>query len=145
MRVNFVMKIMSIDLGLARTGIAISDLTGTFAHPFCVIKERKTNILIEKIIDIILNENIEEVVIGLPKNMDGSLGESAQRAISFSKDLGKQTDVNIIMQDERNTTVLAHNYLNVTDVRGKKRKEIIDSVAATIILQDYLDFRRNKS
>ena len=77
--------------------------------------------------------------------MDGSLGESAQRAMSFSKDLGGQIDVNIVMQDERNTTVLAHNYLNITDVRGKKRKEIIDSVAATIILQDYLDFRRNKS
>ena len=139
------MKIMSIDLGLARTGIAISDLSKTFAHPFCVIKERKTDILVEKIKDIVLKENVEEVVIGLPKNMDGSLGESAQRAMSFSKDLGEQIDVNIVMQDERNTTVLAHNYLNITDVRGKKRKEIIDSVAATIILQDYLDFRRNKS
>ena len=139
------MKIMSIDLGLVRTGIAISDITATFAHPFCVINERKGDALVEKIKDIVLKENVEEIVVGLPKNMDGSLGESAQRAMAFSKDLGEKTNVNIIMQDERNTTVLAHNYLNITDVRGKKRKEIIDSVAATIILQDYLDFRRNKS
>ena len=139
------MKIMSIDLGLVRTGIAISDLSETFAHPFCVIKERKKDILIEKIKDIVLKENVGAIVVGLPKNMDGSLGESAQRAISFSKDLGEQIDVDIVMQDERNTTVLAYNYLNIADVRGKKRREIIDSVAATIILQDYLDFRRNKS
>lgn len=145
MKVNFIMKIMSIDLGIVRTGIAISDTDETLASPFCVIKERKEEKLIEHIKNIIIKEKINEIVLGLPKNMDGSQGESAQRVIDFMDELKKHININIVLKDERNTTVLAHRYLNINDVRNKKRKAVIDSVAATIILQDYLDFRRNKN
>ena len=139
------MKILSIDLGRARTGIAISDVTELYAHPLCVINERKEDNLAQKIISIAKENNVEEIVLGLPKNMDGSLGESAQRAIAFGEKLKEHLSIPLVMRDERNTTVMAHNYLNTTDVRGKKRKAVVDSVAATIILQDYLEFRRNRN
>ena len=139
------MKILGIDLGRARTGLALSDITELYAHPLCVISERREDSLAKKIISIIEENNVDKVVLGLPKNMDGSLGESAQRAIAFGEKLKEFLNITIVMQDERNTTVMAHNYLNATDVRGKKRKSVVDSVAATIILQDYLDFRRNEN
>lgn len=137
------MRIMSVDLGKVRTGIALSDINEYLASPFCVIKERNREILAGKISNLAGENNVSQIVIGLPLNMDGSEGESAKSAREFSKTLSKFTDVKILLQDERGTTISAHGYLNVTDTRGKKRKAVVDAVAATIILQDYLDFRRN--
>ena len=137
------MKIMSVDLGKVRTGIALSDINEYLASPFCVIKERNREILAGKISNLAGENNVSQIVIGLPLNMDGSEGESAKSAREFSKTLSKFTDAKILLQDERGTTISAHGYLNVTDTRGKKRKAVVDAVAATIILQDYLDFRRN--
>ena len=84
------------------------------------------------------------LVVGLPLNMDGSAGESAQNALAVADRLREVTGLPVEMKDERGTTVSAHNYLNTTDTRGKKRKAVVDAVAATIILQDYLDYRRNQ-
>ena len=86
----------------------------------------------------------EVIVLGLPKNMDGSEGESAQNARNFSVLLKEKTGREVVLHDERGTTVTAHGYLNNTNTRGKKRKEVVDSVAAVIILEDYMRFRRNK-
>lgn len=137
------MKIMSVDLGKVRTGIAVSDINEYLASPLCVIKERDREILAKKVSDIANENNVLQIVVGLPLNMDGSKGESAKAADEFSKILSKYTDADIILQDERGTTISAHSYLNVTNTRGEKRKSVVDAVAATIILQDYLDFRRN--
>lgn len=137
------MKIMSVDLGKVRTGIALSDINEYLASPLCVIKERDREILAKKVSDIANENNVLQIVVGFPLNMDGSKGESAKAADEFSKILSKYTDADIILQDERGTTISAHSYLNVTNTRGEKRKSVVDAVAATIILQDYLDFRRN--
>lgn len=137
------MKIISVDLGKVRTGIAVSDINEYLASPLCVIKERDREILAKKVSDIANENNVLQIVVGLPLNMDGSKGESAKAADEFSKILSKYTDADIILQDERGTTISAHSYLNVTNTRGEKRKSVVDAVAATIILQDYLDFRRN--
>jgi putative holliday junction resolvase len=81
--------------------------------------------------------------VGLPKNMDGSEGESAQNARAFAERLHNETGLQVDLQDERGTTITAHNFLNDTNTRGKKRKNVVDEVAATIILQNYLDKRKN--
>lgn len=138
-----VMVILAVDLGKVRTGIAVSDKGELLASPVCVIKESNGDLLIKKIIEIVNEYKVEEIVIGLPKNMDGTEGGSAAYAREFSDILREKTNLNIVMQDERGTTITAHNYLNITDKKGKKRKEIVDSVAAVIILQDYLDHRKN--
>lgn len=137
------MIIMSVDLGLARTGLAICDKTELLSSPLCVIEERDLDILADKITQKAKENRAELIVVGLPKNMDGSEGESAQRARAFAEALSEKTGLECAMQDERGTTITAHNYLNFTDTRGKKRKSVIDSVAATIILEDYLAYRKN--
>jgi len=90
-----------------------------------------------------VNLKSEIVVVGLPKNMDGSEGESAQNARAFAERLHNETGLQVDLQDERGTTITAHNFLNDTNTRGKKRKNVVDEVAATIILQNYLDKRKN--
>lgn len=138
------MKIMSVDLGKVRTGIALSDKNEYLASPLCVINEIDRDKLAKKVAKIANDNGVLEIVLGLPLNMDCSEGESAKSAREFLSTLSKYTDIKTVLQDERGTTISAHNYLNVTGTKGKKRKAVIDAVAATIILQDYLDFRRNK-
>ncbi|MEE1319403.1 MAG: Holliday junction resolvase RuvX [Ruminococcus sp.] len=137
------MIIMSVDLGKARTGIAVCDKTEFLASPYTVIFEKSPNKLPEKVAQAVRDTKAELVVVGLPKNMDGSEGESAQNARNFAKTIEEMTGVKTVMQDERGTTITAHNFLNTTNTRGKKRKNVVDEVAATIILQDYLDKRRS--
>ena len=93
--------------------------------------------------ETVVNLKAEIVVVGLPKNMDGSEGESAQNARAFAERLHNETGLQVDLQDERGTTITAHNFLNDTNTRGKKRKNVVDEVAATIILQNYLDKRKN--
>ena len=138
------MIIMSVDLGKARTGIALSDKSEFLASPHTVIFEKSSKILPEKVAQTARDANAELIVVGLPKNMDGSEGESAQNARAFAEKLEELTGLPTVMQDERGTTVTAHNYLNATNTRGKKRKNVVDAVAAVIILQDYLDSKKNK-
>ena len=138
------MIILGIDLGRARTGVAVCDKNEILASPVCVLNEKNMKALIVKICGIVAEKNAEEIVLGLPKNMDGSEGESAQFSRKFGEKLEKSAKIPVIMQDERGTTITAAGYLNQADVRGVHRKQAIDAVAATIILQNYIDYRRNQ-
>lgn len=136
------MIIVSVDLGKARTGLAISDKMGFLASPLTMIEEKSPQKILEKVAQAIIESKAELIVVGLPKNMDGSEGESAQNARAFAEKLTEITGLKTVMQDERGTTITAHGYLNERDVRGKKRKAQVDTVAASIILQNYLDSHR---
>ncbi len=136
------MKILAVDLGKARTGIAVSDVGERLASPVGTITEYTDQRLLQKVADAAKEQSAEMVVVGHPKNMDGTRGESAKRAEEFAKTLGELTGLPVELWDERMTTVSAIGYLNQTDVRGKKRKQVVDTVAATIILQDFLDSRK---
>lgn len=137
------MIIMSVDLGKARTGIAVSDSGESFAFPKKVITEYNTERLVEKIKLSADEYNAELIVVGLPKNMDGSIGFRAEECSSIAEKIKEASSLPIVLWDERCTTVSAHTALNYTDTKGKKRKEVIDAVAAVIILEDYLAFRKN--
>ncbi len=136
------MIVMSVDLGHARTGLAVSDRSGFLASSLCVISEKNDEKLIEKIAEQADEVKAELLVVGLPRNMDGSEGESAQRARDIAERLSEKTGLPHVMQDERGTTITAHAYLSTGNVYGKKRKQRVDAVAASIILQDYLDSRK---
>ena len=137
------MIIMSLDLGKARTGIAVSDRSESFAFPKAVITEYNTEKLIEKIAVYVNEIRPSLIVVGHPKNMDGSEGERAKECAQISEAVKNKTGVEVVLWDERCTTVSAHTALNYTDTRGKKRKQVIDAVAAVIILEDYLNYRKN--
>lgn len=132
------MIIMAVDLGLVRTGLAVSDSGEAFAFPRDVITERNEEKLIEKICAAAKEYGAGRIVAGLPKNMDGSLGERALACERIAKKIAEKSGIETVMFDERCTTLSAHTYLNMNDVRGKKRKETVDAVAATVILEDYL-------
>lgn len=136
------MIIISVDLGKARTGLAISDKTGFLASPLMMIEEKSPQKILEKVSQAVVSNKAELVVVGLPKNMDGSEGDSAKSAREFADRLSELSGIKTIMQDERGTTITAHGYLSARDVKGKKRKAQVDQVAAAIILQDYLDSNR---
>ena len=139
------MIIMAADLGFSRTGLAVCDKFEMLASPFAVIKEKNRNILAQKISADILNTNSELLVMCLPKNMDGTHGSSVKNTYDFCELLKQYTDVKIQFWDERRTTISASAYLNETNTRGKKRKNIIDAVSAVIILQNYLEYRKNST
>ena len=134
---------MAIDLGKARTGLAVCDKSEILASPIGTIQEKDDEKLILKIIENLTSYKAEMAVIGLPKNMDGSLGESSQRAQKFAEQLKEKINIPVNLWDERRTTITAHNYLNQTNTRGKKRKNIIDTLSASIILENYLEYRKN--
>lgn len=137
------MIIMSVDLGDARTGIAVCGKSELIASPVTVIAEKDFEECIKKTAALAKEQRAQEVVVGLPKNMDGTVGARAEKCQLFAEKLAKLIDCPVKLWDERNTTVSAHNALNVTNTRGKKRKAVVDAVAATIILESYLEFRRN--
>ncbi len=136
------MIIMSVDLGKARTGIAVCDKTEFLASPYTVIFEKSPTKLPQRVAECAEKVNAELIVVGLPKNMDGTEGESAKNARETAKLISELSGIETVMQDERGTTITAHNFLNTTNTRGKKRKNVVDEVAATIILQDFLDKRK---
>lgn len=136
------MIIMGVDLGHARTGIAVCDKREILASPVKVITAYTNEKVAAEVTALAKELRAEKIVVGLPKNMDGSERESAQNARAFAAMLQESTGLPVVMQDERGTTVTAHGYLNETNVRGKKRKQTVDAVAAVIILQNYLDSTR---
>ena len=145
MEIKTVMKILAVDYGDVRTGLAVCDKLELLASPLCVIKETNFDELVKKIIEEILKNKAEEVVVGYPKNMDGTIGERAKKSERLADELKKNLkDMNVVLWDERNTTKSATIFLNETNTRGQKRKKIIDAVAATIILESYLKFRKRK-
>lgn len=139
------MIIMSVDYGDVRTGIALCDRLETLAYPVEVINQSYEPKLITRIREIIVKNKPELIVVGCPKNMDSSFGSRAEKCTEFGKHLENESGVKTVFWDERLTTVEAHNYLNTTNTRGNKRKNVVDAVAATIILQDYIDYRRNSN
>ncbi len=137
------MIILSVDLGKARTGLAICDKGEMLASPLAQINEKNMDVLLDKVSNVAVARQVEMIIVGLPKNMDGTEGDSAKDARDFAAKLKERTKLLVRMQDERGTTITAHKYLNATNTRGKKRKNVVDSVAATIILQNFLDSRNH--
>jgi len=133
------MKIMSIDYGDKRTGIAFCDEREILATPYTVIHESYQPKLLEKIIGIIAEEKPKKIVIGLPRNMDGSYGFRCDACRELGEKLKESVEIPVDYQDERLTTVMAHNVLSDNNVRGKKRKDTVDAVSAVMILQSYID------
>lgn len=139
------MIIMSVDFGDARTGIAICDKTEFLASPLTVIHQKDFETCANQVLQFAKENRVEQIVVGYPKNMNGTIGERAEKCQSFADLLKKDFNGEVALWDERSTTVSAHNFLNQTNTRGKKRKNIIDAVAATIILENYLLYRKNNT
>ena len=137
------MRILSVDLGKARTGLAVCDEGECLASPAGVLEEYNRDKLLLRIAAEAEKHRAEMLVVGLPRNLDVSEGEAAQGARELAGSLEEKTGLPVRLWDERGTTITAHGYLNATDTRGKKRKAVVDAVAATIILEDYLQYRKN--
>lgn len=135
-------KIMGIDYGDARTGVAISDLMCSIVGSTAVVPSRNTEKAIEDIVKLAKENNVAEIVVGLPKNMDGTEGVRAELCREFAAKLGDATGLPIAMWDERRTTVEAHNILSQHNYHGKKRKNTVDAVAASLILEGYLAYKK---
>ena len=132
------MRLMGIDYGDARVGIALSDALGITAQGYATLKNTADSALFDEIINIIKEKGVEKIVLGLPKNMDNSEGFRAQATYEFAEKLKTYTDKEIVFWDERLSTVAAHSYMNSLDIRGKKRKGLVDTIAAALILENYM-------
>ena len=135
------MRVMGIDYGEARTGIAVSDLLCSIVGTTTVIHSRRQDKTLEEIKKLVQTEGVTEIVMGLPKNMDGTEGPRAQLCREFAQLVEHETGLPVALWDERRTTVEAHNILNEHNYHGKKRKNTVDAVAASLILEGYLAFR----
>ncbi len=134
------MKILCLDYGKARIGCAISDALGILATPYATVHEKNFRIQLEKVNEIISSEKVDKILMGLPKNMDGTEGESAQLAREFAEKLSAMSGKEYEFIDERLSTVEAHRILNDVDMSGsRKRRNVVDTVSAVILLQAYLD------
>lgn len=138
------MKILGIDYGDARTGLSISDATGLLAGSPSVIHEWNYDKLVDKLTAFIEQEKIEEIVLGHPKNMDGTVGARAQKCEALADTLKERTGVPVALWDERRTTVAAHDILHQAGKKSKQHRQTVDAVAASLILQGYLDFKRRQ-
>lgn len=139
------MRILAVDYGEARTGLACCDAYESIASPVGAVCEWNRDACAAKIAAKAAELGTELIVVGLPVNMDGSCGERAKRCEEFAASLRELTGLEVELWDERVTTVQAIGILNETNVRGKKRKAVIDTVAATLILESYLSYRKKKS
>ena len=135
------MRYLGLDLGSKTLGVAISDTTNTIASSLKSIffPEDDYQSLILKVKELINEYNVSKIVLGLPKNMNNSLGERANISIQFKDMLEKELNIPVILEDERLTTVISNNIMISADVSRKKRKKKVDSIAASLILQSYLD------
>ncbi len=136
------MKVLAIDYGDARTGIAVSDLTGSIVGFTTVIHSWNQGKTIQEILRLTREQGVERVVMGYPRNMDGSEGPRAELYRAFASDLEQALGMPVRLWDERRTTVEAHNILTQTGYHGKKRKNTVDAVAASLILEGYLSWLR---
>ncbi|MDO4743673.1 MAG: Holliday junction resolvase RuvX [bacterium] len=131
--------ILGVDFGDSRTGYATSDVLGFSAHTLETYSEKNMNKVAEHTAKLAKELNAEKIVLGFPKNMNGTVGERGKKTKAFAKLLREMTGLDVILWDERLTTVSAHSLMNETNVRGKKRKDSVDKIAAAFILQAYLD------
>lgn len=136
------MKIMALDYGDARTGVAISDLMCSIVGSTTVVPSRNRDKAIADIVRLCKDNSVGLIVVGLPRNMDGSEGARAELCREFAAAMAEATGLEIVMWDERRTTVEAHNILSQHNYHGKKRKDTVDAVAASLILEGYLAFRK---
>mgnify|MGYP000742744975 FL=1 len=135
------MKILGVDFGDTRTGVAISDINGFLASPLALIKKGLAGTA-EEVANLAESNKAEKIVVGLPLNMDGSEGQRAERTRIFCEELKKHFKGEIILQDERMTTVSAHNIMIENNTKRRKKKDKVDKIAAVLILQTYLDSKR---
>lgn len=136
------MIIMAVDYGDVRTGIAFCDKNEILASPFTVVNETYAPKLAKKICEIADENKAERIIIGLPVNMDGTQGYRCDECKALGDLVSELTDIPVEFEDERLTTVIAHNFLSQNNVRGKKRKNTVDAVSASVILQSYIDKRK---
>ena len=136
------MRVLAVDYGDARTGIAISDLLCSIVGSTTVIHSRNQEKTIQEIAVLVKEKEVGEIVVGLPRNMDGSEGPRAQLCREFAQKLQAELQLPLTMWDERRTTVEAHQILSEHNYHGKKRKNTVDAVAASLILEGYLGFRK---
>ncbi len=137
------MRVLGIDFGDSRTGYAVSDPLGFGVTTLDPFKSNGMRKVAEHTLALVKEYNAEKIVLGFPKNMDGSVGPRGEKTKALKKMLEEILDIPIILQDERLTTVSAHMLMNETNVRGEKRKSKVDSVSAAYILQAYLDSNKN--
>lgn len=137
------MRVMALDVGDRNIGVAISDETGLVARGIAVIKRKSIEKDLQDIKNFIKENHVEKIVIGLPKNMNGTVGFQGSKVLNLVEKLKEVTSLPVITWDERLTTVMAERVLIQADMSRKKRKSIIDKMAAAIILQNYLDSQNN--
>ena len=135
-------RVLGIDYGEARTGLAVSDEMCFLANGIGTVDERDINRLINKIAETAAQYAVCKIVLGNPVNMNGTLGPKAEKVAKLAERLREKTGVEVVLFDERMTTMAAHKFLNETNTKGKKRKGIVDTLSAQIILQNYLDSHR---
>ena len=138
------MKVMAIDYGDARTGIAVSDALGMLTGSTCVIHSRSSEKTIAEICRLVQESGAERLVMGFPRNMDGTEGPRAALYRDFAALLEQTVGIKPVLWDERRTTIEAHQILNESNYHGKKRKNTVDAVAASLILEGYLAYLRNQ-
>ena len=141
------MRYLGLDLGTKTLGVSISDRTGLIANAYEVIHfdENDYDSALPKLKEIVEKEQVEKIVLGLPKHMNNDFGDKAIIATEFGNKISEYLKIDVIMQDERRSTIEATNYMLEANISRKKRKKKIDSLAANIILQTYLDRKRNEN
>ena len=135
--------ILGVDIGDARTGVAISDELGIAAHPLCTIQRKSRKAVLAELHELVIAHNVEQIVVGLPLQLDGKTGTQAKKVKRFAERLAQQVNLPIVFWDESFTTIEAAQILRGTKKRRKKRKQVIDQVAAVLILEGYLEELRN--
>ena len=135
------MRVMAIDYGDVRTGVAVSDMSGSIVGDAWVITEKSTEVTADTVAAEAKAREVGVIIVGLPKNMNGTLGERAEKSTHFAKILESVSCIEVKFWDERLTTVSAHRILDNTGKYGKKRKKTVDAVAASLILEGYLGSR----
>ena len=140
------MRIIGLDLGNRTVGVALSDYLGIIANPVGTFRfeEQDLDSALEQVVAVIKENQVEKIVLGLPKNMNGSIGDSGNRVIEFSELIKESLNIKVELWDERLTTVAAHKAMIEADLSRQKRKKIVDKIAAIYILQGYLDRLSNK-
>lgn len=136
------MRVMAIDYGDAHTGVAVSDPTGFLVGTTTTIDSRRQEVVLDRLVELIGEHRPEEVVLGFPKNMDGTDGRRADLYRELAEKLEEAAGMKVILWDERRTTIDAHQILFDQGKDGRKRKKLVDAVAASLILENYLDYKR---
>ncbi|QGY40150.1 Holliday junction resolvase RuvX [Pseudodesulfovibrio cashew] len=133
------MRVLGIDFGLKRVGLAVCDQTQTLVSPLKTLERTTRNALFDELLEIIVQESVGAIVVGLPLSLEGEDTLTTRQARNFAESLGRRTDLPIHLMDERLTSAQAEEELNAAGLRGKKRKQALDSQAATIILRSWLE------